>query len=69
MVWAARTFFLEVVGDKFALVEGLQDGLASFVEVGELGEAVTDGGDLDFVEGAGLLFAVARDEGDGAAFF
>ena len=59
---------LRVVGEEFALLERCEDGVAAFVEFGELLEAVADGGDGDFVEGAGGFLAVAGDEGDGGAF-
>ena len=53
---------LQLIGQELALVERLQDGLAALVEGGEVGQAITDGGDLDLVEAAGHLLAVARDE-------
>ena len=37
-------------------------------EFAEVGELLFDGADLDFVEIAGGFLAIARDEGDGAAF-
>ncbi len=61
-------FFLQFGGEEGAFFEGFEDGGAAGVEFRELEHAVADGGDLDFVEGAGLFFAVAGDEGDGGSF-
>jgi hypothetical protein len=60
-------FLLQLGGEEIAFFEGLEDGGAAGVEFRELEHAVADGGDLDFVERAGLFLAVAGNEGDGAA--
>ena len=54
-------------GEQLALLEGLEDGRAPGGQGFELFHPVTDGGDGDFIEGAGHLLAVAGDEGDGSA--
>src|SRR5690606_9532582 len=58
----------EGVGEEAALLERAEDAGPAVVEGGELLQAVADGGDLDLVELAGDLLAVAGDEGDGGAF-
>ncbi len=60
-------FLFQLRSEEGAFFEGLQDGGAAAIELGELEHAVADRGDLDLVEGAGLLFSVAGNEGDGAA--
>ena len=60
-------FFLQLGGEQRAFFERFEDGAAAGVEFGELEHAVADGGDLDFVERAGLLLAVAGNERDRAA--
>ena len=68
-IFGGENFGLEGLGEEFAFGERSEDGVASFIEVFELFEAIADGSDLDFVEFAGFFFAVAGDEGDGGAFF
>ena len=53
----------EFVGEEFALRERFEDRLAPLVQLGELGEAVADVGDLHLVEGSRRLLPVAGDEG------
>ena len=56
-------------GGQFALLfDRAQDGLAAVFEFAEIGQLFFDGADLDFVEIAGRLLAIARDERDRAAF-
>ena len=57
---------LQFVRQELALAQGLEDGLAALVQLGELLQAVADGGDGHLVQGAGGLLAVAGDEGDRA---
>jgi len=45
----------------------LQDGLASFVQLGELLKSIPDRGDGYFIEAASGFLAVARDERYGGA--
>ena len=59
--------FLELRGQQRALFERFQHRAAAGIQFGELQHAVADGGDLDFVERAGLLLAVAGNEGNRAA--
>lgn len=42
--------------------KGSNDRLPPFVELGQLGKAVADGGDLDFIQQAGRLLPVAGDK-------
>ena len=58
---------VQFIGEHALVLERLQDRVATFLEIRQLCKAVADGGDSDLVEAAGLLFAVAGDEGDGAA--
>ena len=54
---------LQLVGQQLALAQGLEDGLAALVELGELLQPVADRGDGHLVQAAGGLLAVAGDEG------
>jgi len=59
--------FFEGGREEVAFLERGEDGGAAFVDGAHLLEAVADGGDLDLVEFAGGLFAVAGDERHGGA--
>ena len=54
---------LQFFRQELALAQGLEDGLAALVELGELLQAVPDRGDGHLVEGARGLFSIAGDEG------
>jgi hypothetical protein len=54
---------LEVVGELALLEDGGEDSLAATDEVAEIGKLLLDVADLDLVEVAGGLFAIAGDEG------
>ncbi len=57
----------QLVGEFALFGDGGEDRLAAVDEVAEIGEVLFDRADLHFIEVAGGLFAVTRDEGDGAA--
>ena len=59
---------LQLVGELALLEDGGEDRLAAADEIAEVGELLFDVADLDLVESSGGLLAIARDEGDGAAF-
>ena len=46
----------------------MRDGFAAVFELAEIGQLLLDAANLHFVEIAGGLFAIARDEGHRAAF-
>ena len=50
------------------LLDGGEDGLLARDQFAEIEQLLFDGADLDFVEVAGRLLAVASDEGDRGAF-
>ena len=68
-VFGGVDFDLQLLGEELAFLERGEDRFAAFVEFLEFLHAVADVGDLDFVEFAGALLAVAGDERDGRAFF
>ena len=55
----------QFVGEMAVLFQGLEDGLLSGVQVGQLLKAVANSGHGDFIQAAGGLLAVAGDERDG----
>jgi hypothetical protein len=59
---------LEFVGKLALLEDGAEDGLAAADEVSKVAELRFDVANLDLVEVASGLFAIASNEGDGAAF-
>ena len=60
-------FRLQLLAEQLALGQRRHDGFAAFVEFGQLFQAVTDGGDLNFIQFAGAFLAVAGNEGNGRA--
>ena len=60
-------FLLQFGSEQRALFERFENRAAAGVELGKLQHPVADGGDLDLVERASLLLAVAGKEGDRAA--
>ena len=63
IVSAARIFCLQLSVRSSRSFQGLEDGLAALVQLGELLQAVADGGDGHLVQRARDLLAVAGDEG------
>ena len=60
-------FAAERVGEFVLRFDRTEDRLLAFVELAEAGDAVADEGDLLLVEAAGLVAAIARNEGNGVA--
>ena len=58
---------LQLVGQLALFLNGGEDGLFAGNQLAEIEELFFDGADLDFVEIAGRLLAIAGDEGDGGA--
>ena len=58
---------LELIRQKVALLERLQNGAATLVQFLQLGQAVANGCDGDLIQQAGGLFAIAGNEGNGSA--
>jgi len=59
----------QLVGEKAALLERLQDRLTALVQLCQLGQTVTDRGDRHLIQRAGRLLPIAGNERDGAPFF
>ena len=59
---------LQLVGQLALFLNGGEDGLLARNQLAEIEQLFFDGADLDLVEVAGRLLAVAGDEGDGGAF-
>ena len=59
---------LQLVGQLALLLDGGEDGLFARDQLAKVEQLLFDGADLDLVQVAGRLFAVAGDEGDGGAF-
>ena len=59
---------LQLVGQLALFLDRGEDGLLAGYELAEIQKLLFDGADLDLIEVAGGLLAIARDEGHGRAF-
>ena len=57
----------ELVGEFVLRFDRAEDCLLAFIELADVGDGVADTGDLLLVEAAGLVAAIACDEGDRVA--
>jgi len=62
-VSAARIFSFNSSGQEFPLPEGMENSLPALVQLGQLLQAVANGRNLHFIQGACDLLPVTGDEG------